>query len=90
MAEKTAPKKATTGKAVATKKPVAAAKKPVAATKKTATQEKMSKGDMYECEVCGLSVVIDEACGCADVHEIICCSRPMQEKKVKVKARAAK
>ncbi|MCR4394178.1 MAG: hypothetical protein NUV31_07410 [Dehalococcoidales bacterium] len=50
------------------------------------TRKRMSKGDVYECEVCGLSVVIDEVCGCAEVCDIICCSKPMKEKKIKVKA----
>jgi len=43
------------------------------ATKTKPTQ----KGDTLECEVCGLSVVVDEVCGCAEAHEIICCDVPM-------------
>jgi hypothetical protein len=47
---------------------------------------KLKNGDLLTCEVCGLIVVVDEACGCA-VGEIICCKdRPM----VKGKAAAAK
>ena len=53
---------------------------------KKATKKTIAKGDSYTCEVCGLSVVVDEACGCVDVCDIICCSKPMKEKKVKVKA----
>jgi hypothetical protein len=64
----------------------AAAKKATPARKTTATRRSVAKGDVYECQVCGLSVVVDEACDCAEVHEIICCSQPMKEKKVKVKA----
>jgi len=30
-----------------------------------------------ECRVCGYRVVIDEACGCAEEHVLICCGRPM-------------
>lgn len=43
---------------------------------------KMSKvktGDTLNCEVCGLTVVVDEECGCA-VAEIICCEEPMVNK----------
>ena len=54
--------------------------------RKTPLKRKVSKGDSYTCEVCGLSVVVDEECGCTDVHEILCCGQPMKEKKVKVKA----
>lgn len=47
---------------------------------------KLKNGDLLTCEVCGLIVVVDEACGCA-VGEIICCKdTPM----VKGKAAAAK
>ncbi|MCX5855065.1 MAG: hypothetical protein NTZ24_10965 [Deltaproteobacteria bacterium] len=47
---------------------------------------KLKNGDLLTCEVCGLVVVVDEACGCA-VGEIICCKdTPM----VKGKAAAAK
>jgi len=47
---------------------------------------KLKNGDLLTCEVCGLVVIVDEACGCA-VGEIICCKdRPM----VKGKAAAVK
>ena len=47
---------------------------------------KLQNGDLLTCEVCGLIVIVDEACGCA-VGEIICCKdTPM----VKGKAAAAK
>ena len=47
---------------------------------------KLKNGDLLTCEVCGLVVIVDEACGCA-VGEIICCKdTPM----VKGKAAAAK
>ena len=39
------------------------------------------KGDELRCEVCGLSVVVDEICGCAEAHEIICCDVPMKTSK---------
>jgi hypothetical protein len=40
---------------------------------------KVKSGDMLSCEVCGLTVVVDEECGCATV-EIICCEEPMVNK----------
>ena len=47
---------------------------------------KLKNGDLLTCEVCGLVVIVDEACGCA-VGEVICCKdTPM----VKGKAAAAK
>jgi hypothetical protein len=49
-------------------------------------RKKVAKGDSYECEVCGLAVTIDETCGCVDVCDILCCGKPMKERKVKVKA----
>ena len=30
-----------------------------------------------ECRVCGYRVVIDEACGCAEEHVLLCCGQPM-------------
>jgi len=52
-------------------------------TAKKTSEKKVVKGDTYECEVCGLSVVVDESCGCVDACDIICCSQPMKEKKSK-------
>jgi hypothetical protein len=40
---------------------------------------KVKTGDVLNCEVCGLAVVVDEECGCA-VAEIICCDEPMVNK----------
>ena len=53
---------------------------------KKATKKKVAKGDSYVCEVCGLSVVVDEVCGCVDACDIVCCEKPMKERKVKAKA----
>ena len=36
-------------------------------------------GDVLSCEVCGLSVIVDEECGCA-IAELICCEEPMENK----------
>ena len=76
-------KTATTKKATATKKATVMKKAP--ATKRAAAK-KTAKGDSYNCEVCGLVVTVDEACGCAEVCDIICCSKPMKVKKPKAKA----
>jgi len=40
---------------------------------------KVKPGDVLSCEVCGLSVIVDEECGCAIV-ELICCDEPMENK----------
>ena len=58
----------------------------MAEKKQAPAKKKMAKGDSYVCEVCGLSVLVDEVCDCVDVCDIICCGKPMKEKKVKVKA----
>ncbi len=58
-------------------------------TASTTTRKRVAKGDSYACEVCGLSVIVDEACGCAEVHEIICCGKPMKERRARAKAKAA-
>jgi len=39
------------------------------------------KGNKYVCGVCGMSVVVDEACGCIAAHDIICCGTAMKSKK---------
>jgi hypothetical protein len=65
-------------KKAATSKKVGAKKSPAGKT---------AKGDSYECEVCGLVVTVDETCGCVDVCDIICCSKPM---KAKARKRSAK
>jgi hypothetical protein len=65
-------------------KKTSTAKKASAAKKPRATR-KTSKGDNYVCEVCGLSVIVDEVCGCEDVHEIICCEEPMRKRATRAK-----
>jgi hypothetical protein len=40
---------------------------------------KVKTGDTLNCEVCGLTVIVDEECGCA-VAEVICCDEPMVNK----------
>ncbi len=67
----------------ATKKKVAPARK--SALKKKAPARKTAKGDSYECEVCGLVVSVDEACGCVEYCDIICCGEPMKASRAKKK-----
>ena len=62
----------------------AAGKKAASATKKAPAKggnkktKKVNQGDRYSCEVCGLVVSVDEACGCAEVCDIICCGTAMK------------
>jgi hypothetical protein len=60
--------------------------KKASAAKKPRATGKTSKGDNYVCSVCGLSVIVDEVCGCEEVHEIICCEKPMRKRTTKAKA----
>jgi hypothetical protein len=39
------------------------------------------KGSKYTCGVCGMAVTVDTACGCAEVHPLICCGKQMKVKK---------
>ena len=64
VAAKTAPKKAI--------KPAAAK-----ATKRAKTG-KVKQGDRYSCDVCGLVVSVDEACGCVEPYDIVCCGQQME------------
>jgi rubrerythrin len=84
-AKKTAPKKTTAKKAVTKKKTAAktaprksTAKKTVKRSRKSAAS--VSAGDGYVCAVCGLSVTVDEECGCVDTCDIICCGQQMEPK----------
>ena len=78
-------------KAITAKKPTKVAKtttKVKTTTKaKAPTKAKVSKGDAFKCEVCGLSVVVEEMGGIAigEVSPIICCSKPMKKKASKAK-----
>lgn len=48
---------------------------------KKAPKKGVKKGDVYKCGVCGLSVTVDEVCGCMDTCDIICCEKEMKPKK---------
>jgi hypothetical protein len=45
------------------------------------------KGTKYECEECGVVVVVEDACGCTTC-DLICCDAPMKEVKTKSPAKA--
>jgi hypothetical protein len=48
---------------------------------------KTAPAKAYACEVCGYRVVVDEACGCAEEHVLLCCGQPMKAKTAKKPAR---
>ena len=50
--------------------------------KDTTAKKKVSKGDAYECGVCGMAVVVDEPCTCEDDFALMCCGEPMKERKI--------
>ena len=62
--------------------------KKTSAAKKPRASRKIAEGDNYVCDVCGLSVIVEDVCGCEEVHEIVCCEQPMTKRTTK--ARAAK
>jgi len=49
----------------------------------------VKKGDKYECENCGIVVMVDEPCGCTPC-DIVCCGVPMTAAKPKTKPKAKK
>ena len=49
-----------------------------ASKEKTLAKKGSKKGDAYSCGVCGLVVVVDEACGCVDTCDLICCDTAMK------------
>ena len=50
--------------------------------KRTPAAKKETRvGQEYECGVCGVSVTINEDCGCVEECYILCCSEPMQPKR---------
>ena len=65
------------------------AKKATAA--KTAPKKRVNKGESVVCEVCGLSVVVEEVGGVAVSEEttLLCCGKPMRTRKAPARAKAA-
>ena len=66
------------------------AKKATAA--KNAPKKRVNKGESVVCEVCGLSVVVEEVGGVAVSEEttLLCCGKPMKTRKAPAKAKATK
>jgi hypothetical protein len=71
MATKKAVASKTATKKITPKKPAA----------KITKKKAFTKGDKYVCNVCGLVVSVDKACGCVESCELICCDKPMKAKK---------
>ena len=61
------------------------AEKKAALQQKVKVTKQIAKEESYVCEVCGLAIVVDEACDCVDTCDIICCDQPMKKKKTKAK-----
>jgi len=55
--------------------------KTVSKRKSKAAGSSMKKGSKLQCRVCGMSVTVDEVCGCIEEHDIICCGKEMKPKK---------
>jgi hypothetical protein len=51
------------------------ANKPVKKPAKKAAPK--GKAPKLACRVCGYRVIVDEACGCAEEHVLLCCGEPM-------------
>ncbi len=50
------------------------------------TAQAMSQGGKLRCDVCGLVVVVDTACGCAEACDVICCDQQMKPARAAAKA----
>ncbi len=70
----------------------AAASGKKAGVAKAGAKKRVSKGESVVCEVCGLSVVVEEVGGIAVSEEttLLCCGKPMKAHKTRAKAKAAK
>ena len=47
---------------------------------KAKAKPKAKAPDKLECHICGYRVIVDETCGCAEEHVLICCGEPMARK----------
>ena len=58
---------------------------------KAAPKKRVNKGESVVCEVCGLSVVVEEVGGVAVSEEttLLCCGKPMRTRKAPARAKAA-
>jgi hypothetical protein len=66
--------------------------KKTAPAKTVAAKKRVSKGESVVCDVCGLSVAVEEIGGIAVSEEttLLCCGKPMKARKAPAKAKAAK
>ncbi|OGD13037.1 MAG: hypothetical protein A2W20_02560 [Candidatus Aminicenantes bacterium RBG_16_66_30] len=64
---------------MATRKKAKPAAKPKPKVKAKA-KPKAKPANKLECHVCGYRVIVDETCGCAEEHVLICCGEPMAKK----------
>ena len=58
-----------------------AAKKVTKKSAKKSSVKTKKKGQKLVCGVCGLKLVVDEACGCSYVKPVVCCGKKMTAKK---------
>jgi hypothetical protein len=65
------------------KKTTVAKKAPAKKTARKSTTGQYAKGDTLICEVCGLGVIVDTACGCGEACAVICCEQPMIHRKAR-------
>lgn len=83
--EKNAPKSSAPEKPATAKtraKTTTARKEPARSSARRGSSSSGSRadvGDTYTCEVCGLSLVVDETCECIEAHDILCCEQPMKK-----------
>lgn len=70
------------------KRAIPAKKAPVARKTSKPAAQRLAKGDILECGVCGLALSVDEECGCVEFDEIICCGEAMKPRRAR--ARTAK
>lgn len=48
------------------------------------------KGEAYECDECGLVVVVENPCECDETCELVCCQEPMKPAKGEAKSSTSK
>jgi hypothetical protein len=61
--------------------PAQAKKKATKPKKVHKSKAPAKKKPALECGVCGYRVIVDETCGCAEEHVLVCCGQPMTKKK---------
>jgi hypothetical protein len=50
------------------------------ASKPKTQKKRISKGDTYLCEICGLQVIVDDYGQVMETQGLYCCEKPMKEK----------